>query len=254
MKNILVPIMLSLLVLSCSVGLYDRLNTNAISPVVTEPTVKSFELEHAVQIEWDNDAGADRYLLYRDTDPAGSFTSVVYQGTETGFIDTDISDETFYYYKLAKVRGKKEFPKSEAVLGLSGSIQRDRHESNNTSDSTGVLGDITQANIFHYSDLYDNEVIDRDWFYVSLEPRRSMLIVFDEVKNGITGEALAEDELKFNIKEGELHNVYNGVSYWLDNYSYEEKIIYFQVSVNKKTFGNKIATYRIRIDQIKNNQ
>jgi hypothetical protein len=81
-----------------------------------------------------------------------------------------------------------------------------------------------------------------------------MLIVFDEVKNGITGEALAEDELKFNIKEGELHNVYNGVSYWLDNYSYEEKIIYFQVSVNKKTFGNKIATYRIRIDQIKNNQ
>jgi fibronectin type 3 domain-containing protein len=167
MKKILL-ILLCAGIVSCTVGLYDDLNTNNITPVVSEPTVNSFELEHAVQVEWDVDAGADRYLLYRDTDPAGSFSTIVYQGTETGFIDADIADETFYYYKLAKVRGKKEFPKSECVMGLSSSIQRDRHESNNTSDTTGELGDVTQSNIFYYADLQDNEVVDRDWFYVSL--------------------------------------------------------------------------------------
>jgi uncharacterized protein YceK len=253
-RNMLFLFMVCIILSSCAADLYTDIATNTVIPQVTAPAVQSFEEEHGIVVNWNIDAGAEKYIVYRDTSPTGSFSQKVYEGTATSYTDTAIQDEYYYYYKLAKVRGKQEFAKSDYVMGLSSGIKKDKYEANELSGCSATLEDITLANIFYYKDELDNEVEDRDWYCISVPARRSMKIVIDNLKNGLNGSDIAEDEIRFNVEEGALQAVYNNVYFWLDNYSYEPQTMRFQISVNKKLIGNKIVNYRVHIAEVVSNQ
>lgn len=61
---------------------------------VTSPTSSS------LRVSWSSVTGATSYQVYRDISSTGSFTADAYNGTATSFIDSGLSSNTTYYYKV----------------------------------------------------------------------------------------------------------------------------------------------------------
>lgn len=53
-----------------------------------------------LKVSWALVDGATSYELYRDTNPNGGFNLKIFSGNNTQFIDTELSQDTTYYYKV----------------------------------------------------------------------------------------------------------------------------------------------------------
>ena len=133
MKNALV-LMLAMTFLGCAPDFFETVRRDNTPPVNTKPSVECYVRENCITVFWDEDQAADEYYLFRKASAAGDFTNVVYTGKAVSFVDTDVDNGSYYYYKLQKRRSTKLFPKSDPVLGVAHVVGRDEYEDNNTKE------------------------------------------------------------------------------------------------------------------------
>ena len=221
---------------NCSTeSLFDQIATNDIIPEEeTIPIVKSFEIEHAIVVEWEKDDGAEEYILYRSTDPSAGYTSV-YSGGDLTYTDTSVIDETFYYYKLAKKRGTKEFDKSRYVCGVANDKRKDDKENNDTRANAKPfdlsLGKSMQLNISYYKDDYGNSIEDTDWFYAVIPGSTNF-----EINIVGTDNLISNQDLILYIEDDTSSTIVFTNNYTLQNTDADPKRVYFRISVDKDIF------------------
>ncbi len=242
-----------LLLFSCTEGLLIDMERISSDPVVEVPRVVSFVEELTLEIAWDSDPGADKYILYKAEDALVPVYEILYQGTELSVTDTDITGEHRYLYALGKVRGTVLFGPSDPVLGIGSSVIRDSLEGNNTKDkATSLVWDL-DANIYYYRSN-DGEVIeDYDWYSISVPPRRKAMIIVTQNGLGSGSDSWMNYYLEGHVTETIVNS--NAIS--VENYSYEEKPFYFLISPNSSEFignpalgGGGLINYRISLNSI----
>lgn len=244
-----------LTLVSCGPDLYDFASETSTEPVITEPTVASFQVERAIWVSWTEDPGADEYVLYRDEDYNGSFSNAVYAGSDLEYVDSELDEETLYYYRLAKRRGRKEFPKSDYVLGVAGLSSADDFEDNDRKSSAKPWKQpSTSANIYFYRDAAGNTVSDTDWYSVELAPNRILIIQVAFT----SGSNLIENDLWF-LEDGRTpQQVSNSdiTEFSIENDGTTEKTVRFAVYPNEDVIlgspsaaGGKFGDYKIEFVQ-----
>lgn len=235
---------------ACSGGPFQLLSRTAADPEVAAPTVESLGRERVVLVSWQPDPSADTFRLYRDSLPDGSGRTLVYQGSSTRCADAVPIMDTIYYYRLAKVRGRREFPVSGFVPGVAGSVAADSLGNDESSTATRV-DYVAQATIFYYRDAWGNEIEDRDWYYMVVPPRSFITVAATNLSNTDLGELFfqvaGETPRLLSITGGERK---------LFNFELGPRAVYFQIYVAKDTFvgelsaaGGKIAAYRLEYRQ-----
>lgn len=246
MKNYIILLVLVILTAGCSVDPYELLSRTADDPETTEPRVYSFETENQVRIAWDSDDAADSFVLYRDISSNGATEQVVYRGTDTQFIDQNVIDETKYYYRLSKVRGQREFPQSEFVLGVGSNVRQDIYENNDIIEKATFHENVTVANIYYYEGDSGFYLEDNDWYCVSINPRKLLSLTIDNFNN------LSNGDIYFALIGSEPFTITAGAEIQISNYEYHEETYYFQITVNSVNFlddplypGGKIGSYHI---------
>ncbi len=249
--ELLPPVLLcSALVLACSGGPFDLLGRTADEPKVVSPAVDSLGREGKVLVSWAPEAAADGYRLYRDSLPDGSGRLLVYEGSSTAVADAVPAMDTLFYYRLAKIRGSREFGPSDPVPGVASSVARDSQMNDERSSATPV-NYVTQATIFYYRDAWGNEIEDRDWYLMQVPPRSFVTVAVTNLSNTDLG------ELYFQVENqtAQLLSTTGGERK-LFNFDLEARPVYFQIYVAKDAFvgelsapGGKIAAYQIEYRQ-----
>ncbi|MBB6480910.1 hypothetical protein [Spirochaeta isovalerica] len=171
MKSRLMPLLF--LLAGCSASLFEDMSRTIDDPEVQKPWVQSFTEELEIKISWEEDPGADEYVLYRADDNIGTYEKI-YQGTSLEFFDSDVSEQGRYLYTLVKMRGEEAFGPSLPVLGVASMTMEDEFESNDREENaTPFLYDLS-ANVQYYADNTKQHILeDRDWYSVEVGPRRS---------------------------------------------------------------------------------
>jgi hypothetical protein len=248
MKKYCVLMAFVIFVFSCSNDFLSLGQKEDVMPQVTAPVVKSFENENDISIEWDYDKGADEYILYRDEAADGAFSEILYSGKGLSFKDNILETEKFYYYKLAKKQGYKEFDKSKYVPGILSIARKDAYEDNNTKETAKSLDDYTLANIYYYKDNFGNEFEDKDWYYVDIEAWHKLTIQIQQYKFSPAATILNDNDVCFNLEGGSPANLVVDQEIEITNSSKTQtQRYYFQISVNKAPMTNKIKNYILKI-------
>jgi hypothetical protein len=253
MKQTAFIILLIIIFTSCSNDLFDVLNKNNIVPAVSKPNVTSFKAENEIIIDWSEDAGADSYCLYRDLNPDGTFAAKIYQGNNLSYIDDQTVDGIRYYYKLSKMKGLKEFDKSDSVMGVGSATVCDAYENNDTKDQAKEFVNTVDANIFYYKDAPGNTLEDTDWYWVTIGPRQYMTI-------SITlGNKLSDNDITFGLEGASPINIISNHTYEIRNTDYSTRQFRFVIAINRDNFlassvaaGGRLGFYQIQFVQINN--
>ncbi len=69
----------------------------------------------SIEVSWNISAGADNYRLYRDTNPGGTFSALVFDGSGTIFLDEGLMPYTTYYYTVRAINTYGASPSSSVV-------------------------------------------------------------------------------------------------------------------------------------------
>jgi hypothetical protein len=250
-QGLTVMVML-LLILRCRPLAMDWMRTSQ-EPKNSILYALHFTQPRTVFLYWDQDLGADEYLLYRDITPHMSEPELIYQGKELEFADTllDADNIIFYYYQMAKRRGTKIYPPSPSMMGIASDSVHDEQENNDTQaqakelDRSHVL-----ANIFYFRDRNGATLEDVDHYYLDVKPMHRVVITLgiDTDRGNLRAEDL------YFAQEGlapQLMLAQNGVNITLHNTNYATKRIYFSIYPNRLKFidslasGGKFGFYRI---------
>jgi hypothetical protein len=225
-----------LILTSCTPGIYQHLGRPLEDPGITEPEAASFERELTVTITWDVDKRCDEYILYRRLDSAFSIDEIVYRGTETEYMDTNGVNEDRYLYSLSKIRGQQEFGPSEPAFGVFSYTIQDFLEPNNSKADAVWLEFEFASNMYYYRNADGDEVLDVDWFYVEVPPRRIATIVV--CQTGLTNE-----DTFFNFSQvGEVpFQVKNNNDIPIENRSTDKDRFYFKLYPVPSEFLNDIS-------------
>jgi hypothetical protein len=236
------------LLLSCTSSLFNELELKEIYPETSSPAVSSLTVENGITINWKADPASNSYLVYRDTSLNGSFNTLVYEGKDLSFIDTGLQADQFYYYKLAKKQGWKEFSKSHAVTGYASNVRRDYYEDNNSRDKATKLGDSMTCSLFYFQDASLNAVCDKDWFYTDVPANKTLTIVFGDFNN------LSSSDMLYSINDANPQGVISEQERALKNTSNEIQRFYIQVYPDKTRFvadvadaGGKFGSYSLKV-------
>jgi hypothetical protein len=252
-KSIIINILI-LILSGCSSDLLSIASKGSKDPEVSSPTVKSFVVERSLIVQWDKDDYCDEYILYKDTSPVGTFNTVAYRGNDTSFTDTKLTDDTFYYYRLAKRLGSKEFPKSAYMSGVSAFSRQDEYEYNDTKDTAKkidpAVNSVTNGNIYYYNDGAGNVFEDVDWYYIRLEPsgmsKSTVRLIINKYSSNIDA-----GDIQYNIESQTPQPLYQGQPFDIVNGKNTAVNVYFMISVDKtkavNPFVNKMGDYQLNI-------
>jgi len=252
----LVIIVLSYIMLSCSEGLLVDMVRVISDPVIEDPSVVSFKTEGTIYISWAEDPGADKYILYKAEDTTTLVYTNIYQGSGLVFTDTDIADGHRYLYTLSKVRGTVLFGPSNPVLGIGSMVIKDELETNDTKEAaTKLLWDL-DSNLYYYRSNDGVEIIDYDWYSITIPPRRRAMIVITQ-----SGLATGSDSwMEYYLEGHVIATIVNNNSIAVENTSYTEKTFYFQISPdssdptefigNPAVGGGGLINYKISLNSI----
>ena len=246
-------VFLSTFWISCSAGLLPEMERVLGDPEVTPPAVVSFKSEDRIEVSWDYDPCADEYILSRSRDMETPVYSTVYRGSSLGFSDDNVETGYRYLYTLTKVRGQRLFGPSGAVLGAADGVVADDLEVNDAKETaSGLLWDL-QANMYYFQSYGDEKLIDRDWYRVTVPPRRKAMVV-------ITQDSLSMGEsswITYALEEHPPFTVVNGNGIEIPNYTYETKVFCFMLSPKAGSFVNDLTkggggfiSYTVSLDQL----
>lgn len=256
MIKMMPAVFIVILGVSCSDGLLGDMERVLKDPVVSPPEVCSFENGNILTVAWAKDPGADEYLLYRTPDTPVPVYSLVYRGTELSYKDTDVQNEETggrYLYTLTKARGTKLFGPSDPVLGVVSGVIPDSNEDNDTLEKATELVWDLQSNLYYYRSYSGEELIDHDWYSITVPPRRKAIVVITQ--NGLNGGE--SSWMSFALVENVPQTVVSGNSIAINNYAYSEKTFYFLVSPRPAKFindpaqgGGSFINYTVSLNQI----
>lgn len=164
----------------CGRGVVQDLARLDADPVAAAPSVRSFEIEDAVAVDWPADPAAESYVLERALDADLPAYETVYDGTDTSFSDSDGASQERYLYRLSARRGGKIFGPSASTLGVFGSVREDGYEPNDQEDSATPLVCDRDSNIYFYRAGNGSTVEDVDWYSVDLPARSRVSIVVSQ--------------------------------------------------------------------------
>ncbi|HUX13978.1 MAG TPA: hypothetical protein VMW87_13185 [Spirochaetia bacterium] len=232
--------------LSCSNGLLTLLSRTMSDPAISRPAVDSLAVEGRICISWDIDPGADSYRLYRECSPEGAGRMLVYTGRGSRFEDRAPGMDIIYYYRLAKVRGEREFEMSDYVPGVASGVAKDS-EDNDRRENATLVTFVTPATIHYFRDGIGNEIEDRDWYAMIVPPRSFITVAVTDTANTSIG------ELYFQVAGRDPALLAStGGERSLHNYELTAQPVYFQIYVSKDDFvgvtgapGGKIASYQV---------
>lgn len=219
------------------------------------PATDSLTTEHTVYLSWKKDDAADSFCLMRSFDTSPLDWSLIYEGTATSYTDTDFSDNEKYIYRLDKTRGSKYFEGKKYGYGWSSGTIRDSCEPNDVPEKAAFLEYDRICNLPCVGFVTDNkEIIDEDWFYVTVPPMRQADIIVGQ--HNLTNTTLgAETNLRIQLSGLESQSVRHQTAYQIQNTTYETKNFYFKVFPERTSLssGNSFCTvieYTVSLNQI----
>lgn len=232
--HVIVFMTFSLFMISCSDGPLGNMLRVDDDPFVSVPSIVSFEIEEQIKIGWNEDPGADEYVIYKTLDLEIPVYEILYKGRLLSIVDRGVIGGNRYLYTLGKIRGTQLFGPSNAVLGIGSMVKNDELEGNNTKEKASRLNLRFDANIYFYQSFEGAELKDVDWYYVIVPPRKqaNVVVTYDQ-SGGIS--------LYFYLEGHALQSITSGDSLSVTNNTDEERFFYFQISPNTSTFINDPA-------------
>lgn len=256
MKKMTIISLLSLLILSCSDGLFNELNRPSADPEISEPTVISFREESTITVLWDDDLLADEYILYRAHDGIVLNFQEIYRGVACEYSDKSGIDDYIYHYSLAKVRGLKEFELSPANVGVVSVTTDDFYEDNDSKEQATILnqGILITANLYGYQDSFGNYLTDEDWYRITVPAgctanvivRQLYPLASDGAENHF--KSYQEGQPAVPVIDGRDINIING--------SNSDENYHLEIFPNPTKYfsnpdpGGTIVSYQIFIDRV----
>jgi len=244
---------------SCCDGHFDELGRTVEDPVVTAPTVVSFIHENEITVGWDEDPGADEYILEVSSGRISSPYTIAYQGRMRSLVLQGCEDQGLYLFRLTKLRGRTPFGPSDTVLGVGSSVRRDEWEPNDREAESTDLGYAKRANIYYYRSYNGRETFDLDWYSLVVPPRMIAYIIVIQTNPAINGN---NNTYLMLYQPGQLETqIPNNLPIALYNYSYSPQTIAFRIGPHAASCISGIGTegggstinYQIdlyRIDQL----
>ena len=242
MKKHLILAAAVILLCSCSHNAFeDDLFRTTDDPFQDIPSADSLSLEHTVYLSWKSDDACDMFRLMRSYDSETLSFSCVYEGRGTSYTDTDLTDNYRYIYRLDKTRGERCFEgKSYAYEAHATWLEYDR---------------ICNIPCVRYV-TGNREVMDCDWFYVDIPPRREAHIVVSQ--DNLEGNKTegARTQLKFQQPGLEGQPINQKTANKIRNTSFRTKRFYFKIypeTTGLFTDSNTtVIEYTVSLNQIIN--
>ena len=256
MKKFIYIAITVLILSSCHNNIFDDiLFRTTDDPFYDIPQTDFLTLEHTIFLTWKADDAADTYILMRSLDQSVLNFSCVYEGTETAFTDTSLTDNNRYVYRLDKTRGAKYFEGRTFAFGCSTDCRRDIYEKNDTEADATLLEYDLVCNLPCMGFItQQNEILDVDWFYVTIPPMRQADIIIGQhnLTNSNTG---VQTDLRIQVSGFESQSVNHQVAYPIRNTTYEPKTFYFKIFPERTRIasGNGFCTvieYTVSLNQI----
>lgn len=246
----------ALFLFGCNSEIYDDVNRKIEDPFVDAPMVNSFVKENTIYISWLEDKMADFFVLERAEDNVSALLfKEIYRGAGLSFIDTQVTDERIYQYRLYKQRGNKSNWVSKAVTGIGSGVRMDEHEPNDSEEEATWIGPMRISNLFYYK-AHDGQVVsDEDWYYAAVPAYTRATIIVEDYQAGSAG---AATHFKIIVKGGgPASQVINNNGIDLINPDNTEKRIYFKIVADESKFitssaqaGGAVIQYNIYLGMI----
>ena len=247
---------MAVLFFSCQNGALEEILFRSMDdPSDDVPKADSLATEHTVYLSWKEDDASDSFRLMRASDTAPLSWSCVYEGRATAFMDKNLADNERYIYRLDKTRGQKYFEGKEYGYGWSSGSIRDSCEPNDTRESATFLEydricTLTCAGFL----TGGKEILDEDWFYVTIPPMRQADIVVGQhnLDNSTAG---AKTNLRIQVSGFDSQSVRHQAAYPIQNTGYETRSFYFRIFPERTSLspGNTFCTvieYTVSLNQI----
>lgn len=222
-------------------------------PFYDIPTVDSLTQEETIFVKWREDQACDCFYLQRSKDQSVLNFECIYTGLDTHYTDTALEEGQRYIYRLDKCRGKKMFIGKDYEYGFSSYIRKDEYEENDTEEKATNLNNDLECNLTCVKYITNSiERIDTDWMYVDLPAMRKAEITL--AQKGL-GSGELNTKLVVTVNGNMPEAVKQSNSILIENPTYEQKKIYFNVSPNTTALFNEnefIATiiYNISLKNI----
>jgi len=245
---------------SCKQNIYEEILFRTLEdPFYDVPTTNSLKKENTIYLSWNEDDASDCFFLMRAEDDTKLNFTCIYKGTETSYIDTDLEEQTRYVYRLDKQRGNKKFIGQEYALGYASTCREDSCENNDNETVATLLTHDFICNLPCVRYTTENKVvIDEDWFYIEVPPRRKVeILIFQEglPKNLNGSESAPLTNLLFQVVGKESTDVIQTNAIIIENTDIETKCIYFRVfPKTTELFANDsfqtVIVYNISLNKI----
>jgi len=208
------------------------------------PVVSSYKTIDRIEIKWEPNEYAKFYNLYVDTNPLGTFTCLLYSGTNLEYSHQPENKETIYYYKLKYLDDSFISIFSNYSYGVGSGVINDSAEPNNTIESAAAFISGADYSIYASSNGID-KIEDVDYYTLSM-PAKSRIIVSVDFKKGLN-----DNDLTFNSEDGEENMLISDGDYFsFINNDLEEKYYIFSIESNKTLFFNRSGVYKINIQSV----
>lgn len=233
----------------------DAVFRNTNDPFYDLPVADSLSKEHTIYLSWKEDDAADSFRLMRSADSIVPYWECIYEGNETTYTDTELFDNEKFIYRLDKTRGEENFKGKKYGFGWSSGSTRDEYEPNDGRETATFLEYDRICNLPCVSFNNDSEeVIDEDWFYVTIPPMRQADIIVGQhnLNNASVG---AKTDLKIQVYGQVDQPVKHQVATSIINTGYETKTFYFKVFPEKTALNGAnnyctIIEYTVSLNQI----
>lgn len=241
---------------SCSDNAFEEILSRTVDdPSYDTPSIDSLSLEHAIYLSWDEDDACDTFYLMRSYDQSVLRFSCIYEGRQTAYTDVDLMNDNRYVYRLDKTRGKRYFEGLTYAYGYSSDCRRDACEPNDREEDATFLEHDRICNLTCVGfETGNKEMLDEDWFYVTIPPMRQADIVVGQhnLDNSTVG---AKTNLRIQVPGFDSQNVKHQTAYPIQNTGYETKNFYFKIFPERTSLssGNSFCTvieYTVSLNQI----
>lgn len=255
-KKLLLLYCMPILFFSCYNSAFDKiLFRNTADPFADVPKTDCLETERTIYLSWKEDDSADKFFLMRSFDTVRLSWSCVYEGYETSFTDENLFDNERYIYRLDKTRGQKYFEGKGYGYGWSSGSIRDYCEPNDIKENATFLEYDRICNLPCVGFATGNkEMLDEDWFYVTIPPMRQADIIVGQhnLDNSTAG---AKTNLRIQVLGFDSQSVRHQVAYPIKNTTYETKNFYFKIFPERTSLfsSGKFCTvieYTVSLNQI----
>lgn len=248
--HVAIGLVLVVVLSGCSGGLFADLGENIIPPVVVTPNAVPFAAEEQITLSWDEDPGADLYLLYRDDTSTPLVPTLIYVGEATSYVDTDVVANRNYYYRLAKRRGDRIFGPSDFVYAVATDTRQEASEPNDQLTNAAQFVDGVAGTLHGFQDGLGSRLIDQDCYRTTVPGNHRLIVRFAEATDFTSGDvdvSLIGDGVQPIDTNGELR---------IENYSLQPQVFFFCFTINESNFfsgagagaasGGAVGGYRLR--------